>query len=592
MKDPSVTGEDVACLRRKAEALAADAPGDDVSGLDADDLPRLVHELRVSRTALELQDQELRRTRAELAEARQHCALARRDLEMILESAPIPIVKVRLTGDGDRLLDYQNPAAARLFGPEATGGSCKSFLCNKEVCPVLSGGCDLVSDRECAVKTLAGDRVMYKTARRLPDGDAIIEAMVDVTELMRTRGRLVRATAAAEAANRAKSEFLATMSHEIRTPMNGVMGMLDLALATDLDPDQREYLDLARQSAVALLEIINDILDFSRIEAGRLELARTPFSLRQTLAAGLRLFDAMAARQADALTLDVAPETPDALLGDPARLGQIIGNLISNGLKFTRNGTVRVTVQSAPAAACLLDRPSGRAAALLFTVADDGIGIPADKHERIFEYFTQLDASLNRGAGGTGLGLSISKNLVGLMGGRIWVESEPGAGSAFSFTAFFELPPDTPDAPGPARTCRASRSANPMSLLLVEDNMINQLVAKRLLERRGHEVTAVDSGLAALELLQCRPFHCVLMDMEMPGLNGLETLARLRDKETFGEAAATPVVALTAHAVKGYRERMLAAGFDDYVSKPIDIGELEKALSRATGNARTRSDAS
>ncbi len=514
------------------------------------------------------------------------CALARRDLEMIIESAPIPIVKVRLTPEGDRVLAYQNPAAARLFGEEAVGRPCKGFLCNKETCPVFTTDAGLVRDRECAVKTLAGERIMYKTARRLPEEDAIIEAMVDVTELMRIRERLTRASAAAEAANRAKSEFLATMSHEIRTPMNGIMGMIELTQATELTSEQREYLDLARQSASSLLEIINDILDFSRIEAGRMELARTPFSLRQTLSATLGLFEPMAARQGDVLTLDVAAATPDALLGDPGRLAQIVTNLVSNGLKFTKNGAVRLTVRPTGAPACLADRPGGRTAGLVFAVTDTGIGIPADKQERIFEYFTQLDAGLNRAAGGTGLGLSISKNLAALMGGRLWVESEPGAGSTFSFTAFFELPPDAPrTVPGPERRDRPG-NASPLSILLVEDNMINQLVAKRLLERRGHEVMAVDSGMAALEILKVRPFHCVLMDMEMPGLNGRETLARLREATAFGEAASTPVVALTAHAVKGYREQILAAGFDDYVSKPIDIGELEKALARATGSAR------
>jgi len=513
--------------------------------------------------------------------------LARQDLETVLDSAPIPIVKVRVTEDGDRILVYQNPAATRLFGAEALGTSCKSFLCNKEVCPALAVDSGVVRDRECVVKTKSGERIMYKTARKLPDAPCIIEAMVDVTELMRTRKHLMRAMEAAEAANRAKSEFLATMSHEIRTPMNGVMGMTELALQTDLSAEQREYLDLARQSALGLLEIINDILDFSRIEAGRLELARAPFALRDTLDACLRLFDNLAARQNDALTLSVAPDVPGVLLGDAGRLSQIVGNLVSNGLKFTRNGSVRVTVAIAPPLQCALGGTPGNAATLLFSVSDDGIGIPRDKHDRIFDYFTQLDASLSREAGGTGLGLSISKNLVALMGGRIWIESEPGQGSTFFFTAVFDQPQDTarrPESAAPSAG-RASPPPTPMSILLVEDNLINQLVAKRLLERRGHVVTAVASGYAALDLLKAQPFHCVLLDVEMPGINGLETLARLRDASQFGESAVTPVVALTAHAIKGYRERMIEAGFDDYVSKPIDMRELDAALYRAAARA-------
>ncbi len=502
--------------------------------------------------------------------------LARRDLEMVLDSAPIPIVKVRVDTDGDRRLEYQNPAAERLFGKDATGLSCKNSLCNKETCPVLADESGLVRERECLVNTLQGERVMYKTARRLPGSPSIIEAMIDVTELMRTRQRLTRAMEAAEAANRAKSQFLATMSHEIRTPMNGIMGMIELAAATELTPEQRDYLDLAHQSAVHLLAIINDILDFSRIEAGRMELARSRFSLRQALGVCLRLFDALAERGGNRLSLDIAPDVPDDLVGDPGRLAQIVANLVSNGLKFTKNGFVRVAVSLAPDAS----RKPGKLS-LRFNVSDDGIGIPPDQQARIFDYFTQLDASLNRGAGGTGLGLSISKNLVTLMGGHIGVTSDPGRGSTFFFTAVFGLPKAQPEtAAAPPAPAGPAGPAIPLRLLLVEDNTINQIVAKRLLERRGHMVTAVDNGHQALAVLAETPFDCVLMDVEMPELSGPETLALLRDPARFGPAAATPAVALTAHAVKGYRERMLQAGFDDYVAKPIDMHELDAALAR------------
>ncbi|WP_428562422.1 MAG: response regulator [Solidesulfovibrio sp. DCME] len=509
--------------------------------------------------------------------------LARRDLETVLDSAPIPIVKVRVMEDGDRVLDYQNPAAAALFGPDALGRSCKPYLCNKEACPALRADSGLVRDRECAIKTLSGERIMYKTAAKLPDAPCIIEAMVDVTELMRTRERLTRAMEGAEAANRAKSEFLATMSHEIRTPINGIMGMTELALQTELSDEQREYLDLARQSALALLDIINDILDFSRIEAGRMEMVREPFSLSQTLTRCLRLFTPQASRQCDELALTLAPDVPDSLIGDAGRLFQVLANLVSNGIKFTRNGFVRLAVETSPPLQCPLGKTFERPLTLLFAVSDNGPGIPTDKQERIFDPFTQLDGSLTRGAGGTGLGLSICKSLVGLMDGRLWVESTPGAGSTFFFTALFDQPQEATRLLVPEPDDAFAREPAPLALniLLVEDNCINQLVAKRLLERRGHLVTAVDSGLAALELLRQYAYDCVLMDVEMPGLNGLETLARLRDASVYGPAAALPVVALTAHAVKGYRERMLAAGFDDYVSKPIDMRELAAALARA-----------
>lgn len=513
--------------------------------------------------------------------------LARQDLETVLDSAPIPIVKVRIMDDGDRILEYQNPAAARLFGETALGKSCKPYLCKKETCPALSTGSGLVRDRECAVTTLYGERVMYKTARKLPDAPCIIEAMVDVTELMRTRQNLTRAMEAAEAANKAKSEFLATMSHEIRTPINGIMGMTELALQTELTEEQREYLDLARQSVLALLDIINDILDFSRIEAGRLDLVPEPFSPRRELNRCVRLFGTMAARQHNTLDLQVASDVPEILVGDAGRLLQVVANLVSNGLKFTKNGKVHLSLELAVPPPGGPPRATDREITLLFRVTDTGIGIPEDKHLRIFDAFTQLDGSLTRGAGGTGLGLSICKSLVEILGGRLWLTSCPGQGTTFYFTATCTLP-DTPEEKEET-TPPPPQALSPLSILLVEDNCINQLVAKRLLEWRGHSVTAVDSGQAALDVLRETSFDCVLMDVEMPGLNGLETLARLRDATVYGERADLPVVALTAHAVKGYREKMLAVGFDDYLSKPIDLGRLEAALRHCLAKSRPQS---
>ncbi len=552
----------------EAAFLSAETPP-----LSAAAMAHRIEELQARQAELERQNEELRRA----------SSLVQSNLEAVLDSAPIPIVTVEVRPDGQRLLAYQNPAAARLFGAEAVGRTCKPTLCNKEVCPVLASETGVVRDRECAVKTKSGKRIMYKTARKMPDAPYIIEAMVDVTELMRARKRLTRAVEAAEAANRAKSEFLATMSHEIRTPLNGILGMIELALHTEMTPQQREYLELGRQSASSLLGIVNDILDFSHIQAGRLELARVSFDPRERLESCLGLFADLAARQGDRLELTVSPDVPEFLVGDPARLGQILANLVSNGLKFTRNGSVRVNVQTCPAQMCPLDGQYAEGAvSLLFSVADTGIGIPKHKHNAVFDAFSQGDGTLTRRFGGTGLGLSIARHLTEMMHGRLWLESEPGQGSTFFFTAVFDrsepagvLRPWTPTP--------TDRPAIPTSLriLLVEENAIRQLATKRMLERHGHSVTIVDSGQAALELLLAEPFHCLLLDADMAERDGGETLRRLRHARALGGAAAPPVVALTAQAVTEYRERILALGFDGTVSSPLDMRELDAVLEQA-----------
>jgi PAS domain S-box-containing protein len=585
MQDVSGPDEEKTPLRSKTEPLLAQATAGEVAGLSTADMTRLISELRLNQVKLKQQYEELRQTQTELAKTRDRYA-------SLYDFAPIGYFSL----DAKGVIVEANLNGAAMLGRERP-----SLLGESLVANVAGQDHDAFNDYlSRIIETGRSETKMFRLSKQHdapfyaelsgqaesngPDGATAIVRVVarDVTDLMRTREELTRALESAEAANKTKSEFLATMSHEIRTPMNGIMGMTELALCTDLTAEQREYLELAQQSALSLLEIINDILDFSRIEAGKMELAPAPFPLRRCLSASLRLFDNLAARQHNSLTMTLAPDVPDALVGDAGRLAQIVGNLVSNGLKFTKNGSVHVNVALSPTGQHPLAPEQQPAVALLFSVADTGIGIAKDKQHRIFDYFTQLDARLNRGAGGTGLGLSINKNLVSLMGGRIWLESEPGQGSTFFFTAVFDLPKQ----PQPLDTHASSKEAGSpppaaLRLLLVEDHCINQLVAKRLLERRGHIVTAVDSGLAALELLQKEPFHCVLMDVEMPGLNGIETLTRLRDASVYEAASTTPVIALTAHAAKGYREEILAQGFDGYVSKPIDMRELDDALRQA-----------
>jgi CheY-like chemotaxis protein len=404
--------------------------------------------------------------------------------------------------------------------------------------------------------------------------DRLESAVADRTaELLGVNRDLTEARDRAEAASRAKSEFLANMSHELRTPMNGVLGMTELVLLTPLSTDQRESITTAYNSAASLLDLLNDILDFSKIEAGKLELDATPFELRPLLESTLAVVRLTAERKGLTLELDVDADVPDAVVGDAGRLRQVMVNLLGNAVKFTEHGDVRLSVQAVgPAGA------DGEGRTLRFGVRDTGIGIPLDKQDRIFGAFIQADGSTTRKFGGTGLGLAISNRLVALMGGRIELESVPGAGSLFHFAVTLGVhagPLHEAETESRPRAAAAPRTG--LRVLLAEDNKVNQRVAQRFLERLGHSVALANDGREAVDIWRRQPFDLVLMDVQMPEMDGFEAVAVIREAER-ASGGRTPVIALTAHAMSGDRERCLAAGMDGYLTKPVKLAQLVAAI--------------
>ena len=446
-------------------------------------------------------------------------------------------------------------------------------------------------------------RPLFRAGASHPYG--ALSSVIDVTDRVRAEEAEREAREAAEAASNAKSEFLANMSHEIRTPMNGVLGMLELALGTDLTPTQREYLEVAQTSAESLLAVINDILDFSKVEARRLELRPEPFSLVDCVGSAFDPLAPHAVRKGLELAMHLAPDIPPELFGDPVRLRQIITNLVGNAVKFTETGEVVLT---AVLESCTAPGEIG----VHFAIHDSGIGIPAEKQAMIFEAFTQADGSTTRAHTGTGLGLAISTRLVELMGGRLWVESIEGKGSTFHFTARFIAPASdatsrrtesdearpalagtvataatTAPAPRVGGDILDNRSACPARVLLAEDNVVNQKLAVAVLEKWGHAVTVVSDGRSALAAVAREAYDLVLMDVQMPNMDGLVATTEIRASERH-TGGRVPIIAMTARTMPGDRERCLEAGMDAYVGKPLELEELFTVLESTL--ARLRAD--
>jgi len=392
----------------------------------------------------------------------------------------------------------------------------------------------------------------------------------------RAAGEALReAKEAAERASRAKTEFLANMSHEIRTPLNAILGMADLLAEAKLDTESKQYVRIFRRASESLLAIVNDILDLSKVEAEKLELEAIPFDLHEVVALAIEATSLRAAEKSLDLTWHIAPETPRYLVGDPTRVKQVLLNLLGNAVKFTAQGGVDLHAAQA-------EGPDG-SVMIELTVSDTGIGIPEEKIHAVFDRFSQVDSSTTRVHGGTGLGLAICRSLVGLMGGRIWAERrKDGPGTSVRFTAKFGLSP-TPVGPSSTSTIASIRiPTEPRKILLVEDHPDNRALVLAYLKGSPHHVLVADNGEAAVEMALAYRFDLVLMDMQMPIMDGYEATRRIRAFEKEHGRAATRIIALTAHAMHEESERTRAAGCDAHLSKPIRKQHLLQAINDFT----------
>jgi len=407
----------------------------------------------------------------------------------------------------------------------------------------------------------------------------------DALNRKRAVDELKKAKELAERAEKNKSAFLANMSHEIRTPMNGIIGLSELVLHSSISGQKRNYIEMIHSSADRLLMLINDILDFSKIEAGKLELDIAPLSLRTTIAGALEILAISAAKKNVELIVDCHKDVPEILLGDADKLSRVLINLVGNGIKFTNKGRVVLSVRPMHHAA-----DHGGPIDLLFEVRDTGIGIAREKINHIFKAFSQVGTNTDCDQRGTGLGLVISGELVEMMGGKICVESEPGVGTTFYFSIRFSPGQEAAESPKrskgktphPANKKLDGRSLRiplriPLRILLVEDEYINRTLAARLLEREGWQVQVAENGLQAMDMLKKSVFDLALMDIQMPEQDGYETTRIIRSQET-GSKKHLPIIAMTAHAVKGDREKCLAAGMDGYISKPIRTDKLMQEI--------------
>ncbi|HYE10610.1 MAG TPA: ATP-binding protein, partial [Patescibacteria group bacterium] len=439
----------------------------------------------------------------------------------------------------------------------------------------------LTGERECKEEffSVVSNR-WYSVATYSPEKYYFTTIFTDIHDRKLAELELTKAKEAAEAANRAKSEFLANMSHEIRTPLNGMLGMIDLTLMTELNLEQIENLRTAKTCADSLLNIINDILDFSKLEAGKLSIQHINFDIKELIDETIKLHAIKAVDKDLELNYQLSSTVPQYIKGDPHRLNQILNNLISNAIKFTDHGEVHIAVKRNTIEEGNIE--------LLFVVSDTGVGIDEEEKSKLFKSFSQLDSTITKKHGGTGLGLVISKQLVEIMGGKIWIEGEKGKGSKFHFTVKFEVGQDNrqvkKDIYKPFR-----KQITSLRILLAEDDIVNQKVLMQILREQGHKVDLAKNGQEAVEMYLVSVYDVVLMDIQMPELDGIEATKMIRDIEKQVDYH-TPIIALTAFALQGDRERFIAMGMDDYIAKPVRMKELFDKLEKVAVLTRTQNE--